>query len=38
MTTGPGRPDCGDVERLVQHARQVVDVLHQVVVLGRTGG
>ena len=24
----------GDVERLVQHARQIVDVLHQIIVLG----
>ncbi len=28
----PSRP--GDIERLVQNARQVIDVLHQIVVLG----
>ena len=29
-----GAAGLGDIERLVQHARQVVDVLHQPVVLG----
>ncbi len=29
MTTGPGRPDARDMERLVQHARQVGDRAHQ---------
>ena len=33
-TTGPGRPLGGDVERLVQHARQILDVLDQIIVLG----
>jgi hypothetical protein len=28
----------GDVERLVQHARQILDVLHQPVVLGARAG
>ena len=37
-TTGPGRPLDGDVERLVQHARQIVDVLHQIIVLGAGPG
>ena len=33
-TTGPGRPAGRDLEGLVQHARQIVDVLHQLIVLG----
>ncbi len=37
-STGPGRPLRRDVERLVQHARQVGDVLDQPVVLGAGPG
>ena len=38
ITTGPGPAAAGDVERLVHHARQVVDVLDQVIVLGAGPG
>jgi len=38
ITTGPGRPLEGDVKRLVQHARQILDALHQIVVLGARPG
>ena len=37
-TTGPGRPGGGDLERLVQGARQFVHVLHQPIVLGAGPG
>ena len=33
-TTGPGRPVCGDMEGLVDERGELVDVLHQPVVLG----
>ena len=38
ITTGPGRPVVAIMEGLVQDARQVLDALHQVVVLGAGAG
>ena len=38
MTTGPGPAVRGDVERLVQDARQVLDPAHEIIVLGAIAG
>ena len=38
MTTGTGTPRSGDVKRLVQDARQILDPLHEIIVLGAMAG